>query len=365
MAAPMPLVESPVFARRQAHTPRGGTPAAEGWRMPAEWEPQQSTWLAWPHDPVTWPDKVLEVERIYEQMVRALAKVQRVDLVVDPGDEAREVRKRLAGVKNVAYHELAHADSWIRDYGPTFLVRGPPGQRELAFVDWIFNAWGDKYDALLPDDAFGAAIAPALKVPRFEPGIVMEGGAIDVNGQGTVLTTEQCLLNPNRNPHLKPQQVERFLKDYLGCTQVLWLGEGIEGDDTDGHVDDITRFVGPRTVLTAVEPDTGDANHAPLAANLARLKGMTDQDGKPLDVIEVPMPGWVGDDEGRLPASYLNFLVANGLVLLPTFGHENDAEAQRIVQAVFPDRKVVPILANDLVLGMGTIHCLSQQMPAP
>lgn len=352
-------------ARRVAHAPKGATPASLGFWMPAEWEKQQSTWLAWPHDPVTWPDRVPEVEKVYEQLIRTLTKTQRVDLLVDPGDEERAVRQRLAGVKNVAFHSVKHADSWIRDYGPTFLVKGPPKQRDLAYVDWIFNAWGDKYDALLPDDAIGEALEPILKMPRFEPGVVMEGGAIDVDGQGTVLTTEQCLLNKNRNPQLMKHHVEGFLQDYLGARKVLWLGEGIEGDDTDGHVDDIARFAAPGVVLAAVEEDRGDANFAPLQENLKRLRAMTDAEGRALRVVEMPMCGWVGDDEGRLPASYLNFLLANGLVLLPVFGHANDARAQRILEGAFPGRTVVPVQAKDLVLGMGTVHCLSQQMPAP
>lgn len=350
--------------RRQHHAPKGPSPASLGYRMPAEWEPQQSTWLAWPHDPVTWPDRVPQVEDVYELMIRALTKHQRVDLVVDPGDEQQRVQRRLQGVPNLRLVPMEHADSWIRDYGPTFLVKGPPGQRHLAYVDWIFNAWGDKYDALLPDDRIGAWLEPVLKVPRFEPGIVMEGGAIDVDGHGTVLTTEQCLLNQNRNPQLSRAQVEGFLKDYLGVRKVLWLGDGIEGDDTDGHVDDIARFAAPGVVLAAVEPDTGDPNHAPLAENLKRLQGMTDAAGRRLQVVELPMPGFVGDEEGRLPASYLNFLLANGVVLLPVFDHPNDAKAQRILERVFPGRTVVPVPAKDLVFGMGTVHCLSQQMPA-
>jgi agmatine deiminase len=361
----LPAHRAPLVRRKQ-HAAKGPTPASLGYHMPAEWEPQQGTWLAWPHDPVTWPDRLDTVQGVYEQMIRALTKHQRVDLLVDPGDEEAAVRARLAGVKNLKLHALEHADSWIRDYGPTFLVKGSPGRRELAYVDWIFNAWGDKYDVLLPDDRIGAMLEPVLRLPRFEPGVVMEGGAIDVNGQGTVLTTEQCLLHTNRNPHLSRDQVEQVLQDYLGVRKVLWLGEGVEGDDTDGHVDDIARFAGPRTVLAAVEEDPAGANHHPLAENLKRLRSMTDQDGRPLEVVEVPMPGRIEDDEGEpLPASYLNFLVANGLVLLPVFGHANDARAERVVARAFPGRQVVPVPAADLVWGMGTVHCLSQQMPAP
>jgi agmatine deiminase len=352
-------------ARRAHHPPKGPTPASLGYRMPAEWEPQQSTWLAWPHDPLTWPDRLPQAERAYEIMIGALTRTQRVDLLVDPGDEADRVRKRLAHVPNLRLHEVQHADSWIRDYGPTFLVRERAGARELAYVDWIFNAWGDKYASLLPDDAIGQRLEPILRIPRFEPAIVMEGGAIDVNGQGCVLTTEQCLLNPNRNPQLAREQVEHVLNDFLGTRKVLWLGEGIEGDDTDGHVDDIARFVAPRVVMAAVEPDAASANHKPLQENLARLRRMSDAQGAPLQVVEMPMPSRVDDDEGKpLPASYLNFLLANGHCMLPAFDDPRDAQAQRILERALPGRNVVPVPARDLVWGMGTVHCLSQQMPA-
>lgn len=351
--------------RRRHHPPKGPTPASLGYHMPAEWEPQQSTWLAWPHDPVTWPGGRLErVQKAYEHVIPVLAQHQRVDVLVDPGAEEQDVHRRLGHVGSVALHPVKHADSWIRDYGPTFVVRGPPGRRELAYVDWIFNAWGDKYDTLLPDDAVGAALEPILGMPRFEPGIVLEGGAFDVNGQGAVLTTEQCLLHPNRNPQLSRAQVEGFLRDYLGVRKVLWLGEGIAGDDTDGHVDDVARFVRPNMVVAAVEEEPKHPNHAPLRENLKRLRAMTDQEGRPLDIIEVPMPGDVLDDEGApLPASYLNFLLANGLVLLPVFRHPNDAKAHRVLERLFPGRKVVHVPAEDMVWGMGAMHCLSQQMP--
>lgn len=357
MATPLP--------RRHPHAPKGPTPASLGFHMPAEWEPQQSTWLAWPHDPVTWPDRLPIVEEVYEQVIRALAPRQRVDLVVDPGDEAARVRKRLAGLPNVRFVEVPHADSWIRDYGPTFVVKDAQGRREMAYVDWIFNAWGNKYETLLPDDHIPELLEPTLKLRRLQPGIVMEGGAIDVNGAGSVLTTEQCLLNPNRNPHLDRATIELYLRDYLGVRKVLWLGEGIVGDDTDGHVDDIARFAAPRVVLAAVEENPRDPNFTPLQDNLKRLRGMTDADGKRFDIIEMPMPARVDDDEGEpLPASYLNFLIANGVVLLPVFGDANDARAKKILERAFPGREVVPVPSKDLVHGMGTVHCLSQQMPA-
>lgn len=347
--------------RRKQHAPEGPTPASLGFRMPAEWEAQESVWLAWPHDPVTWPDRLATVEKVYERMIRALARDQIVDLVVDPGDEAAAVRRRLAGVSNVRFREIPHADSWIRDYGPTFLADGRGGR---AFVDWIFNAWGDKYESLLPDDSFCAALEPHLGLRRFEPGIVMEGGAIDVDGKGCVLTTEQCLLNPNRNPHLRREGIERALRDYLGVSKVLWLGDGVEGDDTDGHVDDIARFASERTILAAVEEDRASANHAPLAENLRRLRAMTNVAGEPFTVVELPMPARMDADDGKpLPASYLNFLIANRVVLAPVFDAPQDERALAVLRKVFAGREVVPIPAADLVWGMGTVHCLSQQMP--
>jgi agmatine deiminase len=270
------------------------------------------------------------------------------------------------GVHNLALHDIPPADVWFRDYGPLFVKRPAPGGRaEVAMTKWRFNAWGGKYDSLLPDDAIPHKLQPKLGFPLFEAGIVMEGGSIEVNGRGTLLTTRQCLLNKNRNPTMSQPDIERKLADFLGVRHFLWLGEGIEGDDTDGHVDDVARFVAPGVVVAAVEDDADDPNHVPLRENLEALRGMVDQDGAPLTVVELPMPGFVEDGEGgRLPASYANFYIGNGAVLLPTFGHANDERATRIVQKLFPTRAVVPIRAEDLVFGMGTFHCVTQQQPA-
>ena len=344
------------------------TPASLGFRMPAEWHPHRSTWLTWPKDPETWPDRVTQVEEIYLQMLAALTLHETVDLLVDDEEMEQAVRRRchFASAANIHFHHIQTVDSWIRDYGPNFLV-GPGG--EGAFNDWIFNAWGNKYEELKKDDGVPRRLEPVLGLKRFSPGIVMEGGSIEVNGAGCVLTTEQCLLNQNRNPELSREEIEQYLKDYLGVTMVLWLGEGIVGDDTDGHIDDIARFVAPHVIVCALEDDPADANYEILEDNLARLKSMTDVEGNPFEIVTLPMPGVVGGtstgarDLERLPASYANFYIANNVVLLPVFGHANDTRATETLQRLFPTRRVVPINCEPLVWGMGTIHCVSQQQP--
>ena len=336
--------------------------------MPAEWHPHHSTWLTWPKDPETWPDRVTQVEEIYLQMIAALTPYEIVDLLVDDEEAERVVRGRCtaAAASRIRFHHIQTVDSWMRDYGPNFLT-GPNG--EGAFNDWVFNAWGNKYEELKKDDGVPRRLESFLKVKRFSPGIVMEGGSIEVNGAGCVLTTEQCLLNPNRNPHLSSDEIEQFLKDYLNVTTVLWLGEGIVGDDTDGHIDDIARFVATDTVVCAVEEDPSDANYEILLDNLARLRSMTDANGKAFEIVTLPMPGIVGGsstgtrDLERLPASYANFYIANNVVLAPVFGHANDERAVDTLQRLFPTRQIVPINCEPLVWGMGTIHCVTQQQP--
>jgi agmatine deiminase len=343
-------------------------PAPLGFRMPAEWHPHESTWLAWPKDPETWPGRVTQVEEIYLQMIAALTEHEFVDLLVDDEKTQREVLGRcsFSGAARIRFHRIQTVDSWIRDYGPNFLI---DSTGELAFNDWGFNAWGNKYETLKQDDTVPRRLEPLLRIRRFSPGIVMEGGSIDVNGAGCVLTTEQCLLNPNRNPELSREQIEAYLKDYLGVTKVLWLAEGIAGDDTDGHIDDIARFVAPDVIVCAVEDDPEDANYYLLQDNLARLKSMTGAAGRPFEIVTLPMPGVVGGsstgarDLERLPASYANFYIANNVVLLPVFGHVNDARAAETLQRLFSDRRVVPINCEPLVWGMGTIHCVTQQQP--
>ena len=347
------------------------TPAALGYFMPAEWQPHDSTWLSWPEDPLTWPDRVPQVEAIFLQMMAALAPHETVNLLVDDAETEALVRQRcvFSGAENIRFHQLPTVDSWIRDYGPNFLLN-----REtiaLAYNDWIFNAWGNKYEELRRDNTIPTRLEPTLGVRRFEPGIVMEGGSIEVNGNGIVMTTEQCLLNPNRNPDLSRVAIENYLKNYLGVHQVLWLGEGIVGDDTDGHIDDIARFVAADTIVCALEDDPADANYELLHDNLRRLEKAKDLDGRNFEIVTLPMPGVVAaaNDNSpraldRLPASYANFYIANNVVLAPIFGHDNDQRALDTLQKLFPTRRVVGINCEPLVWGMGTIHCVTQQQPA-
>jgi agmatine deiminase len=349
---------------------RQETPSTLGFYMPAEWRPHAATWLTWPKDPETWPERVSQVEEIYLQMIAALTPHETVNLLVDDEETEQAVRQRCTfpSVENLHCHHIPTVDSWIRDYGPNFVVAD---HGAIAFNDWIFNAWGNKYESLKQDDGVPRLLEPMLNLRRFEPGIVLEGGAIDVNGAGCVLTTEQCLLNPNRNSQLSREEIEDYLKQYLGVSKVLWLGEGIVGDDTDGHIDDIARFVSPNMIVFALEEDPEDANYELLQDNLARLKSMTGADGRPFRIVALPMPGVVGGTStdtrnlDRLPASYANFYIANKVVLAPVFGHANDARAIDTLQRVFTDRRVVPINCEPLVWGMGTIHCITQQQPQP
>jgi agmatine deiminase len=345
------------------------TPAELGYHMPAEWRRHQATWLAWPKDPLTWPDRVPLVEAIFLQMMAALAPFETVNLLVDDAEAERCVRARcdFPGSQNVRFHQIPTVDSWIRDYGPNFLVNAAG---EVAYNDWIFNAWGNKYEELKRDDSIPAKLQSSLEVTRFVPGMVMEGGSIEVNGAGVVMTTEQCLLNPNRNPELNQAEIERYLREFLGVQNVLWLGEGIVGDDTDGHIDDIARFVSATTIVCAAEEDPADANYKLLQDNLDRLRHATDVNGRAFDLVTLPMPGVVGaaNDTSsrqldRLPASYANFYIANNVVLVPTFSHPNDERALKIIQGLFAGRRVVGINCEPLVWGMGTIHCVTQQQP--
>ncbi len=342
---------------------RKRTPRELGFYMPAEWHAHAATWLAWPKDPETWPDRVERAEAAFLEIIMALAPHETVYLLVDDETAEQSVRARCCfpGSDNVRTIRLEYVDSWIRDYGPNFLI---DGRGRLAYNDWVFNAWGDKYEELKRDDAIPKQLQNVLDVPRFEPGIVLEGGSIEVNGAGVVMTTEQCLLNPNRNPHLDRADVEKYLRDYLGVEKVLWLGEGIIGDDTHGHIDDIARFVAPDTIVCALEDDPADPNYELLRDNHRRLLAETDARGAAYNIHTLPMPGLVGGREDRLPASYANFYIANNVVLLPVFGHPNDARAADTLQRLLPARRVIPINAESLVWGMGTLHCLSQQQPS-
>lgn len=351
------------------------TPRKLGYYMPAEWERHDAIWLSWPHDPITFPDRVEKAENIYVEIIRAISVGEKVNLFVR--DNA--MKKRAKGLlkkggvdpEDIVFYVYDYADVWFRDYGPIFLINKNNGS--LAMTHWIFNAWGEKYEALMKDTNIPDFINQRMNLPCFKPGIVLEGGSIDVNGKGTLLTTEQCLLNKNRNPHLTREKIDDYLREYLGVSHIIWLRNGIEGDDTDGHIDDIARFVNPTTVLCAYEEDKNDENYPILLENYEKLLNSKDQDGKRLNVIKLPMPGFIGneacpvmplDGKERLPASYANFYIGNKVVLVPVFGHRNDKRALDIIQAQFPDRRVVGINCTDLVYGLGTIHCISQQQPS-
>ncbi|MEK6877635.1 MAG: agmatine deiminase family protein, partial [Thermoproteota archaeon] len=346
------------------------TPKNMGYVMPAEWERHDSTWLAWPYDPVTFPNRVKKVESAYVKMILALSKNETVNLFVTDLRMKEKVRKILkqkgVDLHKIKFHVWNYVDVWFRDYGPVFVLNKE--KKQIAFVRWIFNAWGEKYKELMRDTQVPDVISDRLQFNNFRPGIVLEGGSVDVNGKGTILTTEQCLLNKNRNPHLSKIDIEKYLMNYFGVGNIIWLKGGVVGDDTDGHIDNLARFVNPKTVLCAFEEDESDENHGILKQNYEILANSTDQYGKKLKVIKMPMPpvilSKVRGEKTRLPASYLNFYVANKIVLVPTYGHKNDKLAQKIIAKQFPRRKVVGIDCRDLIYGMGAIHCVVQQQPA-
>jgi agmatine deiminase len=343
------------------------TPRELGYHVPAEWEPHEATWLSWPHKEASWPDAFEPVPAIFAEITRYLTESELVRINVADEEFAEGVRALLreggGNLDRVRFHFNPTNDAWVRDHGPIYVVRVRNGRRERAIIDWGYNAWGNKYPPYDLDDAVPTRIAQEMNEVLFKPGIVMEGGSLDVNGRGTLITTEACLLNPNRNPQLNRQQIEQYLRDYLGVTNILWLGEGIVGDDTDGHVDDLTRFVAHDTVVTVIEDDPQDENYRILIENYERLMRMKDQDGNPLRVVKLPMPGPVYFEDQRLPASYANFYIANKIVLVPTYRHENDAKACAVLQEMFPNRRVVGIDCTHLIWGLGSIHCVTQQQP--
>jgi len=341
------------------------SPAALGYRMPAEWESHEATWLSWPRrEGISFPDAYDEVMPAFVQMVDALRESEQVRINVMDHDQELQVRSLLKEIdtSHVEYLHIPTNEPWCRDHGPIFVKRHSAPQ--LAVVDWDYNAWGGKYPPFDLDEVVPTRIAEHLGLPVYYPKLVMEGGSFDPNGSGSLLTTSSCLLNPNRNPGKSKIEIEQSLRDYLGVTNILWLGNGIEGDDTDGHVDDISRFVGRTTVVTAVEEDPKDPNFEPLQANLALLKTIKAEDGIPLEVRTLPMPPRVDQEGRRLPASYANFYIANKVILLPVFRSPKDKTAYEIIQNCFPDRRIVPIECTQLVWGLGAFHCLTQQQPA-
>lgn len=345
-------------------------PKSLGYSMPAEWEKHDATWLAWPHDPLTFPNRVKKVEKTYLQMILALHKNEHVNLFVTDLKMKEKVTRLLeqkgVDLQKINFYVWDYADVWFRDYGPIFVLNKE--KKRISFVHWIFNAWGEKYKDLIKDSQIPYIISNRLQLNNFRPSIVLEGGSVDVNGKGTLLTTEQCLLNSNRNPHLSKAEIEKFLINYFGVNHIIWLKAGVAGDDTDGHIDNLARFVNPRTVLCAYEENERDENYSILKANHEILLQSTDQDGKRLKVIKMPMPpvicSHLRGEKTRLPTSYLNFYVANKVVLVPTFKHKNDRLALKIIQGQFPTRKVIGIDCTDLIYGMGAIHCIMQQQPA-
>ena len=394
----------------------GGKPAAHGVRMPAEWEPHDATWLAWPHYRDDWPGKFEPIPWVYAEIVRHLARHERVELIVNDAASERRTRKILdrahALSDNIRFHRWPTNRVWTRDSGCTFVLsndgvgtglrpvraeQSPPNptrkiqgghdfsrtdrstdtaralspEANLAAVKWRFNAWA-KYSNHQQDERIGSLMAKAANASELRPvfsehRVVLEGGSIDINGQGTLLTTEECLLSKvqQRNPGMKREDYEKVFADYLGIRNVIWLDSGITGDDTHGHVDDITRFVTPDTVVTAVETNPDDPNYEPLRENIRRLRAATDQAGTPLAIIELPMPSPVIFEGRRLPASYGNFYIANGVVLVPVFNDPNDRIALDILADLFPEREVIGIYSGDLIWGFGAMHCMTQQQPGP
>jgi agmatine deiminase len=342
------------------------SPKKRGYRFPAEWVKHEATWLSWPHKEASWPGKLETIYEPYCQFIKVVAEGEKVRININ--DEATkafaiaELEKVGADLSNIEFYLNPTNDAWCRDHGPAFLLN--PEGTEKAVVDWGYNAWGDKYPPYDLDDVIPTKIAKHFELPLFNPDIVMEGGAVEFNGAGTILTTTACLLNENRNPHLTKDQIEQYLTEFYGAEQVLWLGDGIVGDDTDGHIDDITRFVNEDTVLTVVESNPLDENYLLLQENLEALKVMRLLNGKPLNIVELPMPSPVIYEDTRLPASYANFYIANSAVVVPTFRDVNDEKALEIIRSVFPDRKVVGIDSTDIIWGLGSFHCLSQQEPA-
>ncbi|HWA86802.1 MAG TPA: agmatine deiminase family protein [Opitutus sp.] len=342
------------------------TPAALGFRMPAEWEPQAAVWLSWPHRRSTWPGHFWEVPPAFAAFVSALTRFEEVRINCGRMLQARARRLCVqagADMARVRFFDHATDDAWCRDHGPIFVKDGETG--EVAVTDWTFNTWGGKNPPWDRDDAVPAKVARALKLRRFRNPMVLEGGSIDVNGRGLLLTSEQCLLNPNRNPNLSRAEIERQLRDFLGVRKILWLGEGIAGDDTDGHIDDMARFFRPDGIVAGAEANGRDPNHRPLAENLERLQGFRTPAGRKFELVKLPMPAPMGFHGERVPASYANFLVVNGAVLVPAFRQpKRDLAAGAILSDCFPGREVVPIDCYHLIWGLGTLHCLSQQQPA-
>jgi agmatine deiminase len=343
------------------------SPKQLGYRFPAEWEKHTATWLSWPHKEESWPGKINTIYPIYAQFIKALTVGEKVCINVNDEQMKQQASEHLyrqnVDLSKVEFFIHPTNDAWCRDHGPAFLIN-PNAEHKKAIVDWGYNAWGGKYPPFDLDDVIPTKIGKVLSVPVYNPGIVMEGGSVDFNGTGTLLTTTACLLNKNRNPHLSKQQIEKYLTDYYCVDNILWLGDGIVGDDTDGHIDDITRFVNTDTVVTVVEHDKRDDNYHLLKENAEALDKMKLEKNNSIRVIELPMPSAVVHEGQRLPASYANFYIGNAAVVVPTYRDKNDDKALSILQSCFTDRKVIGLDSTDIIWGLGSFHCLSQQEPA-
>jgi agmatine deiminase len=342
------------------------TPKELGYSFPAEFSNHAATWLSWPHNKDSWPGKIEAIYPVYCEFIKRIAEGEKVNINVT--DEAMKetatamLQRVNADLGNIGFFFHPTNDAWCRDHGPAFLVN-PRVEQKKIIVKWNYNAWGGKYPPFDLDNQIPILIAREYGIPVLSPGIIMEGGSVDFNGKGTVLTTTSCLLNPNRNPHLSQLQIEEFLCDYYGVKNVLWLGDGIVGDDTDGHIDDLTRFVNDDTVVTVVEENKKDENYKPLQHNLKLLNSMKLENGKSLKVIELPMPSALIYKKQRLPASYANFYIANNYVIAPTYRDKNDDKALSVLQQCFPERTVIGLDSYDIIWGLGSFHCLSQQEP--
>lgn len=342
------------------------SPKKQGFSFPAEWAKQEALWLSWPHKEESWPGKIETIYQPYCEFIKAVATGQKVRINVANEDmkafAIAALKKVAADFSNIEFYFNPTNDAWCRDHGPAFLINQTTNKK--AIVDWGYNAWGGKYPPFDLDDVIPTRIAREFNLPLFTPNIVMEGGSVEFNGAGTVMTTTACLLNENRNPEFTKEQIETYLREFYGQEQVLWLGDGIVGDDTDGHIDDITRFVNENTVLTVVEENPADENYAILQENLETLRSFKLLNGESLNIIELPMPAAVVYEDTRLPASYANFYIANDVVVVPIFNDKNDQKALDIIQDCFPTRKVIGINSVDIIWGLGSFHCLSQQEPA-
>lgn len=343
------------------------TPASAGYYFPAEFAPHTATWLSWPHNPDTWPGKIQSIYPSYAAFVRVLTASESVHINVAGDAMEQQARQILEDydvpMDRVRFFHHPTNDAWCRDHGPAFLIH-PGAEVPKVIVDWGHNAWGGKYPPFDLDDVIPTRIGQAYGLPVYHPGIIMEGGSVDFNGAGTLITSTSCLLNPNRNPHLSKREIEEYLVAYYGVQQILWVDEGIVGDDTDGHIDDTVRFFNADSVLTVIEHNKRDENYPLLQHNLKQLQQMRLADGRPLTIVELPMPDPVYYEGQRLPASYANFYISNAHVIMPTFRCHRDQVALDIIQSCFPERKVVGIDSTDIIWGLGSFHCLSQQEPA-